>query len=570
MFRESGAPVARAKQRVNNIVVVGVPFKGLNTRSPYGSMLPNEAIALNNVIVESVGIRTRKGYTEWCTALPGTAAPAVRSILSYYPATYSNSPQARSDFYTDISKVGVTAPLSNSGTGPGQVFAAQESFIYDVTAGGTGPFVPEAGVAGLTAYWNGVNYQNIAGNFLLIANEGGGYAIYDGTSWTMPSFGVGAGQVGGVNPANIAWVTTWKDRVWFIERDTTFGWYLPPGQITGVATQFDFGTQMDHGGDLRFLGGWTVDGGVGTDDYLVAIGSQGDVVIYKGTDPDDSTTFTLHGVWYSGPLPAGRRAVEASGGDINILTQFGLMPISKLLQPTHLAAQFQQHLSYNIDPLIAVLMRQYSTLSGWQIISLAKEELILIRLPELIGTAVENSWIAYKTTTQTWSILSSLPYSHITNIGHLAYAGTLDGRIVRAFEGPLDNALLDGTLGLPIKCRVTPAYNDLGAPGLNKILLMVRPFFLSYQAPSVKLLVLANYSTPEFVIVPTVPEDKVGDLWDVGRWDVGRWGGQLNPLHSWFGCQGWGHVITVQLDYITTGDTLLTGLDYWIGKGGVM
>jgi len=564
MFRQTGKVVPRAKKQVDYLVPIGIPYKGLNTRSPFGSMDPNDAIAVNNVLVETQGLRTRKGYTEWARDLP--AVTPVHTIMNYYPGTYQTSSQT-----TGAPIGGGIEGPSPLGPGPGEIFAAQGTAIYDVTAGGTGPWTAEAGVTGPTPYWQAINYQNVAGNFLLIANAGGGYAYYNGTVWAQPTLGVAPGQISGVDPVKIVWVVSWKERIWFIEKDSSRAWYLPVGQITGVATLFDFGSQMDHGGPLIFLGNWTVDGGAGVDDMLVAIGSQGDVAIYKGTDPNDATTFGLHGTWYSGPLPAGYRAVDASGGDILILTQFGVVPITKLFQPTYLAAQSQEHLSWNVDPLIASMMRQYGTISGWQIMDIAKEELLLIRFPELLGTTLENTWLAFKTTTKAWSTLSELPFAHILNTGPLSYAGTLDGRIVRAFNGELDDVrLATPNLGVGIKCRVTPAYNHLEAPGHNKVLKMIRPYFLSVSVPSVSITVLANYDLAAAAIVPAVPINLAGGKWGVGLWDVALWGGLTTNLHKWLGAEGWGTVLTVQLDYITGGETILTAEDYWCSKGGVL
>jgi len=568
MLRIPGAEVARARKESGLFIPVGVPHKGLNTRSPFSAMDPNEAISLNNVVVESYGLRTRKGYTEWAVGFP-TSAP-IHSVLSYFPATTVVAASASSQLYEDMVGLMMVQPRSNAGPGPGIIFAAQGTSVYNVTAGGVGPWTAELGITGVGPYWNGVNYQNVAGNVYLAANEGGGYAIYNGTTWVMPVAGITPTDIEGLDPTTIVWVTTWKERVWFLAKDSSIAYYLPAGQITGKVTAFEFGTQMDHGGKASWLGGWTVDGGAGTDDYLVCCGSQGDVVIYKGIDPDDATTFSLHGVWYSGPLPVGHRCVEAGGGDIQILTQYGVLPLSKLLQPTHLAATLQQHTSYPIDPLIATLMRDYSTTVGWQAFSLPREELMLIRIPELANTVNTQSFLAYKTTTQTWSVLSRLPYAHTLTTGSAIYAGTLDGRVVRAFDGPLDNVKIGESSGAGIFCRVTPAYHDLGDKGKNKQIKMVRPYFLATIYPEVVFSLLVNYMAPVVVVRPTVPVNVPTAKWSVDKWDVGKWGGLLRPLHQWFGAVGWGHTATVQLDYTTGGDTLLTNIDYWVSQGGVM
>ena len=573
MFRAPNEKVPRAKPTTSSMVPVGIPFKGLNSAAPYSSMDPNEAISLNNVIIEAYGARTRKGYTEWAVGLP-TEDP-VHSILNYYPSTYDTQAQTwvgdNGLRYRDINQIGTATPLSALGPGPGQIFAAQGTSIYNVTAGGAGPWTPEVGVTGVSPFWNGLNYQNVAGSFLLAANEKGGYAIYDGTAWTMPSAGTNPEQISGVDPAKICWVVAWKERIWFFVVNSTVAYYLPPGQITGKATAFDFGTAMDHGGTLSFLGGWTLDGGIGVDDYLVAVGSQGDVVIYKGTDPNDISAFALHGVWYAGPLPTGLRAVEGSGGDIHILTQMGVIPVSGLMKPSNIGAQAKDRITAPIDPLVAALMRDYSTVEGWQLTTIAKEEIILIRLPPLTGTYLENTFLAFKTTTKTWSVLSKLPYAHSINAGSLCYAGSMDGRVLRAFEGQLDDMKLNvPNKGIGIPCRVTPAYNPLGKPGINKHLKMVRPYFLTSAEPKLTITVLTNYSGPRAVFTPTVINPNDEDAWDSGVWDSARWGTNLRPLNNWYGCAGWGHAITVQLDYVAGGDTILTSMDYWMGSGGVM
>jgi hypothetical protein len=41
--------------------------------------------------------------------------------------------------------------------------------------------------------------------------------------------------------------------------------------LYGTVTSWDFGSKFKHGGNLVGLWSWTVDGGIGIDDYLVAI-----------------------------------------------------------------------------------------------------------------------------------------------------------------------------------------------------------------------------------------------------------------------------------------------------------
>lgn len=584
MFRGVGQVVPKAQEESGTLTTLYIPFKGLNTRAPLSVMGPEYAISMKNVLPESYGLRTRKGYTEYATNI-GVGSLPVSSILSYYPAI------AAPTLFGAVQQIGVFQQMfssyaSRAGTPPGKLFAAKENKLWDVTSGGVGPWIAETGVSGVGDYWNGVNMQNVAGAHLCICNENGGYAIHSGTGWSMPVQGTAPGQIAGVDPAKLCYVTLFKKRLWFVQFDSTKAWYLPVDQITGAATEFDFGSQFKHGGKLVSIVNWTIEGGDGLNDLLVAVSSQGDVVIYQGQDPDTAATFQIKGTWYCGPLPVGRRQVRSSGSDVFILSQFGLVPISRLLTQTSMSADMQQHISYLVDPLIARLMRDYSEFQGWQIIDLAKEELIAVGIPKEVAT-FGGTFLVYKVTTQGWALISDTKYASLINIGQLIYSGTTDGRVVRAFDGPLDNVLLapanpfssafspafggstTGSSGLTIPCQVTPAYQPLGKPGHSKRFLMVRPSFTCKVAPQLRIQILTDYGSPPAPLTPTLPAD-TQSKWGAALWNSGVWAGQLLPIRDWLGCAGEGFSATVQLDYATGGDTLLTAIDFWTEEGGVM
>lgn len=573
MFRLPNAQnTARTRAPVGNITSLGIPAKGINARDALALMKPDTAISLNNVLCEAYGLKTRKGYTEWATNLPplspSTPVP-VATVMSYYPATASPAPLAGT-----VRRVGIFTRLITeqplAATPPaGKLFAARGGVVYDVTAGGVGPWTAEAGVSGAGDYWTWLNFQNIAGAWLLACNNEGGYAIYNGATWSMPVAGTAPGEIDGANPANFVYVIEHKKRLWFIEKNTTKAWYLPVGQITGLVKEFNFGEQFRSGGHLVALSTWTVDGGVGVDDHLIAVSSQGDVVVYKGTDPNSAADWMIQGVWHVGPLPVGRRAVFNTGADVHILSQFGVTPVSLLLGSTELGVVEQRRVTYMIGPLVARLMRQYSGLDGWQVRTLAKEELLIIGIPR---EAQEHGgqYFALKFPSGGWSLVSDVPYASFVNVDAAVFSGTNDGRVVRAFDGPLDNVLVnDVRSGVPIQCQVTPSYQALGAPGVNKRIMLIRPTFITTITPTLKIQVLTDYGPPKPGVTPTLP-DIASSRWDEDRWNQARWSGVQDPIKEWFGCHGVGFVATAQLDYKCTGDTVLASIDFWTEQGGVM
>lgn len=516
-----------------------VPYKGLNARSPFAVMDGQYAISAINVTAEAFGMRSRKGYLEWANSIPGGTLIPVSTIMSYWPAT----------------------AVAN------KIFAAKGNVIYNVTAGGTGPWVAELGVAGTSDYWTAINYQNIAGSFMTITNDNGGYSYYNGAAWATPTMGVGVGQIANVNPALFCHVAQWGKRLWFTEKNSTRAWYLPAENITGAATAFDFGSEFSKGGYLVMIVSWTIDGGNGMDDKLVAVGSNGDVVIYAGTDPATPDTFSKVGSFNCGPLPSGRRCASQDGGEVYILSQLGLVPLSKLLIATSISAEAQQHISYLVDPLITSFMKSYAYSAGWQLFSLPREELQLIGVPRASLTR-NCEFLAYKVPTQAWSTVKDTTYAHMVTIGTTIYAGTTDGRVVKAYEGQLDNILIGQTTGNPIKCQVTPAYNPLGdKAGFQRRITMVRPSFLGAAAPVVSVKVLVDYSPAGALTVPSLPTIQ-DSQWNLGVWDTAKWGGLLAPIRKWLGCYGVGYAATPQIDYACAGDTLLTSIDFWTIPGG--
>ena len=112
--------------------------------------------------------------------------------------------------------------------------------------------------------------------------------------------GTTANTISGIDPVKFIHVYSHQKRIWFVEKESTSGWYLPPNVLYGIAKQFDFGPNWTRGGYLTQIITWTIDDGNGADDHLAAISSEGEVSIYQGTDPDNADTWTLQGVYFAG------------------------------------------------------------------------------------------------------------------------------------------------------------------------------------------------------------------------------------------------------------------------------
>lgn len=197
-----------------------------------------------------------------------------------------------------------------------------------------------------------------------------------------------------------------------------------------------------------------------------------------------------------------------------------------------------------------------------------KEELLTIRVPQ--GAAdYGGQFLVLKVGTGAWSVLKDLPYVDFVSIDSACFAGTIDGRVVRAFDGPLDNVLIGQVTGLPIQCEVVPSYQPMGMPGNQKVFMLIRPTFITTFTPTLVVSIMLDYGPPKPQVVPTLP-NIAQSRWNADMWNVARWSGIQEPIHEWFGCHGVGFAGTGALTYKTGGDTVLAAIDFWTQGGGVM
>lgn len=528
-------PFANAQRHFT--VSTPAPVGGLNVRDAINSMPATDAIGLENWIPQQYGVRCRKGYKEWCINLDGQ----VNTIMQYQPNRQNVSTY--------------------------RLFAATDSNIYNVTDSTDAPVVSKvlSGTAD-AGYFSHTSFTNSAGSYLLTCAHLGGYSYYDGTTWTTPTFGGGAGQISGIDPLNLVYVTTWKSRVWFIGKDSTSAWYLGVNSITGVATELPLGPFAEHGGKLAFISSWTIDAGEGIDDLIVFGFENGDILIYKGTDPSSSSTFALVGSYYVGPLVLGRRCTTPLGGDLLILSQFGLQPLSYVTRggQSVYRTSSTDYLG-KIQPLISELVSTFATSSnGWEMVVHPRENLFVILVPT-VSTAHEQ--YAMYTNTNAWTKFTSMPMNTSLIANNQLYFGTTDGRVCLGFEGYLDAVPYGSTQGTGVLGMIQPAYSYFGKPGMNKQFHMVRPTFLSTDRPSVLLQVLVDYQyqPPSGTPIYTLPD---GARWDSAIWDSDVWAGALNTYNEWFGAAALGYAGSVFLNTACVGDTFLASIDVMFEPGG--
>ncbi len=524
--------------RAHTVKSVPPPVGGLNFAAPINAMSPEDAILLDNWICTRFGLSIRGGWYEHATGLGGP----IKSILPWVGAT---------------------------GAGD-KVFAATNAGIYDITAGGAGPWTAEIALAGSTnsGVVQSINFSAAGRNFLICCSEDDGYIRYDTTDgWVQVAAGAGAGQLAGVPPADLVQVCAWKQRLWFVERNSRSVWYLPVLAMAGTAVELDIGAQLKRGGHVVAVLNWTMDAGEGIDDHLVILGSEGDVVVYKGTDPASISTFGLVGVWQVGKLPLGRRSFTQTGGDVLIVSEFGLSPLSTLVKGGKMSVEAD---SRNFVSRIQEVFRkdvQARAGSGWEVVVFDTEALVIINCPQ----ASDGSFKQYALDTHSlrWSTFSGIPAQAFGAFDKKLYFGTEDGQVGVALSGELDSVLLAGgsASGSYIGCTLQTAFNYFDSPGQQKRWLMVRPTFVAPTRPGVLVKMNSDFDTGMPGGLPAFQE-QASSLWDTADWDASDWGGAAQTYQPWLGAEGLGYAGSLAMVVVGAGGTRLSSIDYMLEAGG--
>lgn len=505
----------KATSPVVKTVSFPAPVRGLNYRDSLAAMRPTDALQLDNLVCRAGAVEIRPGRVTHATGLPDV----VESLFVY-----------------------------NASDGTREIYAASGTGFYDVTSAGA---VGAAVVGGLSsAYWASAQVNNTAGTFLICVNGVDNGKIYDGAAWTNLG-------VTGVPITDLINVGVWKRRVWFVERDTLSAWYLATDAIAGPATEFAFSAQFRRGGYLKAILNWTVDGGSGSDDYLVAITSEGEAAIYKGTDPASAATFALVGVYYIG-VPVGDRFYSQLGGDILLLTAEGLVPLSRYLQSQ--TVNKTTFLTDRIQQLISQEVSAYGSVQGWEVRVHLADNVVLLQVPG--GEVGSRYQYCMSLITGGWSRLLVSPAVCWMVVGDQLYFGgdtkTYNGWV----PGPDD--------GEPVPYTLFPAFTDFRTPTTQKRLTLSRLTIESDLAPALVTQAMLDYNQAYYPQTP-VATAPTGAFWDVALWDSTVWGADTSIYRPWYSLAGLGYVATQVIQGASAGSVLrFIACDYVYEPGGLL
>lgn len=461
------------RRQVSRSVSLPAPVEGWDTLSPLAAMGALRAVEIENWFPQPGYLELRRGHVVHANTGTGTTVDAV---MGYHGDTVAQS----------------------------RLFAASGSKIFDVS-GGTSTEV----VSGLSsARWQHINFATPGGKFLWICNGVDQERYWDGSAWNLAALtNIAAGDV--------VQAAAFKGRLWFVLKNSLTAGYLPVDTIQGTVSKFPLGGLLNKGGALQAIGTWALDGGDGPDDYLVFVTNRGQVAVYTGSNPGSGGDFALRGTYEVG-APLGRRGLVRTAGDLALLCQDGVVPLSKALI-TDRAAITTVALTSRIQPTVADAARQFGDRFGWQILAYPRGTAAIINVPRVEGQYQEQ--YVMNTVTGAWTKFSGWNANCFEVWKDRLFFGGNDGRVCEADRSGADR-------GAPIRSWYKQAWNYFGKKGELKSFRLMRAILSTDGTIRPEIGMATDYSTdvltsPSAVFIPPSPK------WDSALWDGAQW-----PLDS--------------------------------------
>ena len=590
--------LSQPKKFTASTASVPAPIGGWNARDSLANMAPMDAVQLINFFPTPTDVSLRKGYAKTSTGITGK----VYSLMNYanvngtntlfavaetkiWNASTSTATEVFSGLtnsklqFVNFSNAGSDYLIACNGQDPTMVYDGTRWFfiattstaqtIVSNTRGGTGNLTatmttaaPHGLITGNRITVTGATPAEFNGTYVItrtgastltytMATAPSGNATVVGTYTTV--------GITGVDSSTFINVNLFKNRLWFTQKDTMKIWYLDVNTIAGPATSIDFGSIARNGGYLQAMGTWTLDAGQGADDYAVFVTSMGEILVYNGTDPTTAATWLLKGVWQLGQT-FNRKCFFKWSGDLLLLTQDGLVPLSTALQSSRLDPRV--NLTDKIYYAVSQAATTYYSNFGWQINYFASENMLILNIP--IAGGVEQ--YVMHTITKSWARFTGLEAYcwEVSGSNEIYFGG--DGYVGNFYQGNSDN-------GTNIQANAQQAYSYFDSPGQLKRFTMVRPIFQSNNGvPTTAVNISTDFEPQtEFGSLSFNPASTIGGVWDVSVWDDALWSAGDIVTKTWYGVTGLGFSASVNLSIASQGiDFKWTSTDYVMEKGGVL
>lgn len=528
-------PAAKIKQRTDKFFSFPAPVGGWianvnlatpGARRPDGTKV-NGAAKLENWFPTATAIEMRGGSERYAVIYVGddhahSVRHSVKTLFSYINGNNRKLFAAHEHALFDITTI-VSADDLFTINDDGKFFVDKDGNfivesgsptpIYDSLTGGD---------------WSVVQFATSGGVFLRAVNGVDTPLVYDGSSWgTSPA-------ITGATATTLSYVWAFKNRLFFIQKDTLDAWYLPVDSIGGAATKIPLGGVFGLGGSLLFGATWSLDTGSGLSEQCVFVTTEGEVAVYQGSDPSSANTWSKVGVYRLG-RPRGPKAFIHAGGDLVIATDIGFVPLSQAIQ-RDISVISPSAVSYPIEDAWNSVVAERSDVN-WQCEVWPTKQMVLIGFPTTYGND-EFVFIA-NARTGAWAKYTGWGATCFEVFGERMFFGTADGRIIEAEVTGLDQSSTYTSICVPL-------FETMKTPATLKTGMQARAVLRAPGAVEAKLSLQKDYT----INLPPAPDDisvTGTNTWGSGIWGTSIWdvGSEKQTFQDWRSINGSGNAISV-------------------------
>lgn len=485
------------------------PSLGLDLVSPIDNMDPACALELINIF-------------------PGAGAPTVRLGYEQFAdlSTASGGVAGEIQFMKEM-------PLAD---GTSQLIVGQATQLFAIDENGVITNISKVGGYS-SGYWD---YELFADRIYL-TNGIDTPQVYNGTGLAANITGSGVGLA----LTDLISVSSYRERLYFVEQQSMKMWYCTTVQETFTAgaptfKSYDFQYIMRNGGSLCFVGTYTNIRNVTTEDLFFAISTEGEVVFYQGTSPDDATTpWALVAHFFIGK-PLGRSAFVNVNNDVWILTEQGVVPLSALFQLD--PEQAVNVVSQKINPLISAYAKTTPFSNLWTGFYWPIGRRVYFSVPTS-GTGCK--FLVYSIDSKAWtqfSLNQDTDCQSSDTFNTLPFYGSSTGIIWQGETGYAD-AKTSTYAGGAISYALRSAFSFYGSRGNFKHFVDIRPLLQAKRGTQVALGLDTDFKR-QSVITNSTTSGGVFTPWG-SPWGS-PWSADVEYIYDRYSAKGQGHCAAIR------------------------
>lgn len=330
----------------------------------------------------------------------------------------------------------------------------------------------------------------------------------DGSSWITAAPGTNV-----FDGKNLTHVCKYRNRLFFIEASSMNAWYLPVNSVGGVLNVIPLSGAATKGGTLLFCTVWSVTAGDGLSDKIVFGTTEGELLIFEGSDPSNINSWKQDGR-YQAAKPMGMNGHMNIGGDLLLITEDGIVPISaciaKSFEDLELAAITHQIRMMWRDEVAAKRSMPW-TMINWEMYGG-----VFVTLPG--GTGNDRLCLINNTSTTAWARYTGWDATCFVRLFDNMYFGTQSGVLMQADVGGYDD-------GQPYTATMVGGWEVFQSPGQT---ITWRQSRCSFSATAGQPFKPQLSACTDYVISlppppPAGPDPGLLDVWDQALW------GPANP-----------------------------------------